>query len=102
MQTINTKNMTDEQRELFVAGWENAGGYMGDAEGCTPWCAPWYYENEITIDTDSDNPEDWGAAYWGKMQDEVEANIEDEEEADYSDMRDAGYTASCDAPAYTY
>lgn len=68
--TINTKNLTDEQRVAFIAGWENAGGTVDDEETSMPWYAPWFYRNNITVE--GHTPEEWGASWWDKCRDEIE------------------------------
>lgn len=36
MTTLNLKLLTSEQRDAFIRGWQNAGGYMDDADSPSP------------------------------------------------------------------
>lgn len=74
---VDTRKFTQEQRNEFISGWEQAGGYMGDSLADAPWCAPWYSEPHI-IDVEGKTPEEWGAAYWRQMRAEVEQELERE------------------------
>lgn len=47
MTTLNLATLTEEQKDAFVEGWENAGGFMGDLETPNPWCCPWDWTDEI-------------------------------------------------------
>lgn len=80
MQTINTKEFTTEQETAFIKGWEASGGYIGDADSPTPWCCPWFYQEEIQVE--GDTPEEWGASWWNECRAEVEAELEAETEED--------------------
>lgn len=75
---LKTNTMTEEQREMFIEGWKDAGGYMGDADGYNPypWCAPWEYDETITVT--GDDAADWGRQYWLQVRAEVEAEAEEE------------------------
>ncbi|MDO5532304.1 hypothetical protein [Sutterella sp.] len=66
---IDPSDLTDEQREAFVEGWECAGGSMNDVESDTPWCMPWEYASEIEVT--GDDPEAWGEQYWAQCRAEV-------------------------------
>lgn len=76
---IDLYNLTDEQKDLFVEGWDEAGGYMGDGESPSPWCCPWFGGSVDSIESESDDPRVWGAEYWELVQDEVFALIEEDE-----------------------
>lgn len=78
---IDLYNLTDEQQELFIQGWDEAGGYMGDGETSSPWCCPWYSGSAPDLETESDDPRDWGAQYWALVEDEVMAYIEEDDRA---------------------
>lgn len=78
MQTINTKEFTTEQETAFIKGWEESGGYMGDADSPNPWCCPWYWQEEITVEGES--PEEWGASWWAACKDEIEELLAEEAE----------------------
>ena len=78
---IDLYNLTDEQQELFIEGWDAAGGYMGDGESPSPWCCPWYSGGAPDLETESDNPRDWGAQYWDLVKDDVFALIDEDNRA---------------------
>lgn len=77
MTTLNLKNLTEEQRDDFVEGWEKAGGFMGDLETPNPWCAPWFWNDEIQVQ--GETPEEWGADWWRQNKAEIEALIAEDE-----------------------
>lgn len=74
--TIDTTRFTEEDQDAFIEGWEEAGGYMGDADSPAPWCCPWYGESLIEV-TGTD-VKDWGRQYWLQCKPEVEAAIAEE------------------------
>ena len=37
---VDTSLWSEEARDAFVEGWEDAGGTMDDLESSTPWCCP--------------------------------------------------------------
>ena len=74
--TIVLIDMTEEEREAFVNGWKNAGGYMGDVESFAPWCAPW--EWKFAIEVEGETPEEWGASWWNKRRKDVEKYLKEE------------------------
>lgn len=53
MTTLNLATLTEEQKDAFVEGWENAGGFMGDLDTPNPWCCPWDWNDEIEVEGDS-------------------------------------------------
>lgn len=67
---MNIMNLTADEREDFIEGWEAAGGYMDDLESPNPWCCPWEYDRALSIDAVS--PYEMGARYWEQVRDEVE------------------------------
>lgn len=73
MTTLNLKSLTEEQKDAFVEGWENAGGYMDDADSPNPWCAPWTSFDYMEVEGDS--PEAWGADWWRQCKAEIESNL---------------------------
>ena len=79
MSQIHLDDLSEEQQEAFVRGWERAGGYVGDGESPSPWSCPWYSGRSVVLQSCSDNPEDWGAQYWEAVKDEVSASLEEEE-----------------------
>jgi hypothetical protein len=42
---LNLQTMTTSQKDEFLKGWENAGGYMDDldSDNPNPWGCPWYW-----------------------------------------------------------
>lgn len=79
--TIDTTKFTDEERDLFIEGWKDAGGYVGDLEegvDC-PWCMPWYCGN-VEIEVTGTDIKEWGRQYWQSCKEEVEALLKEEAE----------------------
>lgn len=76
MTTLNLKSLTEEQRDDFVEGWENAGGFMGDLETPNPWCCPWDWTDEIEVE--GETLEEMGADWWRQNKAEIEALIAEE------------------------
>lgn len=74
--TLNLETLTEEQQKAFVEGWKNAGGFMGDLETPDPWCAPWFWNDEIQVQ--GETPEEWGADWWRQNKAEIEALIAEE------------------------
>ncbi len=77
---LNLKTITECQKDEFVNGWENAGGYMDDlnSDNPNPWCCPWYWRD--TIDVEGKTFEEMGADWWRQCKDEVEELRAEEEE----------------------
>lgn len=76
---VDTSRFTDEEKNRFVKGWEQAGGPADDAESSAPWFAPWCWQSEITVH--GIRPEEWGADWFRQCRAEIEAiRAEDEEE----------------------
>lgn len=73
---IDTTKFTEEQQKSFIEGWEEAGGYMGDADSPAPWCCPWYGDSLIEV-TGTD-VKDWGRQYWLQCKPEIEAALAEE------------------------
>lgn len=69
MTTLNLKSLTTEQRDAFIRGWQNAGGYMDDADSPSPWCAPW--TSCDAIDVEGETLEEMGADYWEQCREEI-------------------------------
>ena len=78
MTTLNLKLLTEEQKDAFIEGWENAGGLTDDLETPNPWCAPWFWNDEIEIEVEGETPEEWGADWWRQNKAEIEALIAEE------------------------
>ena len=76
MTTLNLKSLTSEQRDTFIRGWQNAGGYMDDADSPSPWCAPW--TSCDAIDVEGETLEEMGADYWRQCKPEIEAQLAEE------------------------
>ena len=76
---IDTADFTEEQRQAFIEGWENAGGYTDDLdESPAPWACPWYHGN-TKIEVTGDDPKSWGAQWWAQCKDEIEELLRSEE-----------------------
>lgn len=75
--TINGRYLTDEEKDEFIRGWEEAGGQMEDMECPNPWCCPWYGGGNTTCEGNS--PYEWGAAFWKECEPEYEALKAEEE-----------------------
>lgn len=69
MTTIQLTTLTSEQRDAFIRGWQNAGGYMDDADSPSPWCAPW--TSCDAIDVEGETLEEMGADYWEQCREEI-------------------------------
>ncbi len=76
MTTLNLATLTEEQRDAFIRGWQNAGGYMDDADSPCPWCAPW--TSCDSIDVEGETLEEMGADWWRQNKAEIEALIAEE------------------------
>lgn len=76
MTTLNLATLTSEQRDAFIRGWQNAGGYMDDADSPAPWCAPW--TSCDSIDVEGETLEEMGADYWRQCKPEIEAQLAEE------------------------
>ena len=76
MTTLNLAPLTEEQKDAFVEGWENAGGYMDYADSPYPWCAPW--TSCDSIDVEGETLEEMGADYWRQCKPEIEAQLAEE------------------------
>lgn len=69
MTTLQLNTLTSEQRDAFIRGWQNAGGYMDDADSPCPWCAPW--TSCDSIDVEGETLEEMGADYWEQCREEI-------------------------------
>lgn len=69
MTTLQLNTLTSEQRDAFIRGWQNAGGYMDDADSPAPWCAPW--TSCDSIDVEGETLEEMGADYWEQCREEI-------------------------------
>ena len=76
---VRVFDFTDEQKEAFIEGWENAGGYVGDTDSPYPWCCPWELNDEIEVE--GETLEEMGADWWRQNKAEIEALIDEENEA---------------------
>lgn len=75
---VDTTKLTDEQKDRFVEGWEQAGGPTDDGESDTPWCAPWEWQSVITVL--GTTPEAWGADWFRQCKPEIDAILAEDEE----------------------
>lgn len=76
MTTLQLTTLTSEQRDAFIRGWQNAGGYMDDADSPSPWCAPWTSCDAINVE--GETLEEMGADYWRQCKPEIEAQLAEE------------------------
>ena len=76
MTILQLNTLTSEQRDAFIRGWQNAGGYMDDADSPAPWCAPW--TSCDSIDVEGETLEEMGADYWRQCKPEIEAQLAEE------------------------
>lgn len=78
--TIDTADLSEEEQEQFIEGWENVGGYTDDLdESPAPWCCPWYHGNTV-ITVKGSTPKEWGADWWSQCKDEIEEELANESE----------------------
>lgn len=56
--------LTEEQKELFIKGWQDANGKLDDAESDRPWFEPWKWPQLEAIEVHSDRPESWGYTWY--------------------------------------
>lgn len=79
--TIDTTKFTEEERDLFIEGWKDAGGYVGDLEADVdcPWCMPWYCGSN-TIEVTGTDIKEWGRQFWESSREEIECNLKQEAE----------------------
>lgn len=75
---VDTTRFTDEQKDRFIDGWEDAGGNCDDAECSDPWFAPWYWKPEIIVH--GTTPEEWGADFFRQCKPEIDALLAEDEE----------------------
>lgn len=75
---VETTKLTDEQKDRFVEGWEQAGGTTDDAEAEDPWFAPWFWQRTITVH--GVTPEAWGADWYAQCKPEIDAILAEDEE----------------------
>lgn len=76
--TVDTADLSEEEQEAFIEGWENVGGYTDDLdESPAPWCCPWYHGNTV-ITVKGSTPKEWGADWWSQCKDEIEEELANE------------------------
>lgn len=76
MTKLYLTTLSDQDKEAFIAGWESAGGYVGDMDSPCPWCAPW--TSCYSIDVEGETLEEMGADWWRQNKAEIEALIAEE------------------------
>lgn len=74
---VDTSLWSDDAKEKFINGWEDAGGYVDDFESDSPWSCPWYYDPVINVN--ARKPYDMGREYWRQKCREVEDTLREEE-----------------------
>ena len=78
--TVDTADLSEEQQQEFIEGWESVGGYTDDLdESPAPWCCPWYHGNTV-ITVKGSTPKEWGADWWSQCKDEIEEELANESE----------------------
>lgn len=81
METINeidTRLFSEEEREQFVNGWAEAGGYIDDMDAPFPWCCPWEYEPILEPEAVL-TPYELGSWFWEYCREAVSEAIREEE-----------------------
>lgn len=81
--TIDTTRFTEEEQDAFIEGWEEAGGYMGDADSPAPWCCPW--DGVELIEVTGVDIKGWGRQYWIACKPEIEQILAEEAAAKEAD-----------------
>lgn len=76
MTKLYLTSLSEQDKEAFIAGWESAGGYVGDMDSPSPWCAPW--TSCDAIDVEGETLEEMGADYWRQCKPEIEAQLAEE------------------------
>lgn len=74
---VDTTKFSEEERDRFVDGWEEAGGNCDDAECSDPWFAPWYWKPEIIVR--GTTPEEWGADFFRQCKPEIDAILAEDD-----------------------
>lgn len=69
MTKLYLTTLSEQDKEAFIAGWESAGGYVGDMDSPNPWCCPWLYAT--AIDVEGETLEEMGADYWEQCREEI-------------------------------
>lgn len=64
MTQIHFEDLTEEQQDAFIRGWERAGGFTSDGERPWPFASRWEAGRDAVVQSCNDNPEDWGAQFW--------------------------------------
>ena len=78
--TVDTADLSEEQQQEFIEGWESVGGYTDDLdESPAPWCCPWYHGNTV-ITVKGSTPKEWGADWCSRSKDEIEEELANENE----------------------
>lgn len=63
VQEVDTKTLTQDQREHFIAGWLSAGGLDFDFDSKAPRACPWEHENPV-VSVTGQTPYEWGKSWW--------------------------------------
>lgn len=77
---IDTTKFDEEEQDLFIEGWKDAGGYVGDLEAGVdcPWCCPWDWCE--TIEVTGTDIKGWGRQFWEECREEIEGHLKKEAE----------------------
>lgn len=63
VQEVDTRTLTQDQREHFIAGWLSAGGLDFDFNTKAPRACPWEHENSV-VSVVGQSPYEWGKSWW--------------------------------------
>lgn len=63
VQEVDTRTLTQDQREHFIAGWLSAGGLDFDFNTKAPRACPWEHENSV-VSVAGQSPYEWGKSWW--------------------------------------
>lgn len=70
MKKVIFEELTDEQREAFVEGFQTADDIgVDDWDSATPWGCPWLWAGEGTLT--GETPEEWGKEWFEQNREEM-------------------------------
>ena len=80
MKKVIFEELTDEQRESFVEGFQTADDIgVDDWDSATPWGAPWFWTD--SMEAKGTTPEEWGKEWFEKNRGEI-SELKAEQEAE--------------------
>ena len=95
---VDTKTLTQDQREQFIAGWLSAGGSDSDFNTQAPRACPWEHENTV-ISVAGQTPYDWGKSWLAQNREAVQEEEQQQQQdqtmpaANTQDKEDRTYLA---------